>query len=246
MEAYSGFAQVYDFLMEDVDYDGWVDYIEKTYHKEGIKPHTILELACGTGNITNRLAKKGYDIIGVDISSEMLTFAKDKAQDMGINVKYLNQDMKELDYNKSIDSVLCLCDGVNYILDESDLLEVFQRVYSLLKKDGLFVFDISSYYKLSEILGNNVYAENFEDISYIWENYFDKAVGICELDLTIFKRKDGLFERHREYHYQRAYRVQEVLSILKKVGFKSIDVYKAFTFDSYSADDDRVNFVCRK
>lgn len=246
MEAYSGFAQVYDFLMKDVDYNGWVDYIEKIYHKEGLKPNSILELACGTGNITNRFAKKGYDITGVDISSEMLTFAKNKAHDMGINVKYLNQDMIELDYNKKLDSILCLCDGLNYILEESDLLEVFKRVYSLLKEDGLFVFDISSYYKLSEILGDNVYAENFEDISYIWENYFDEAASICELDLTIFIRKNGLFERYQECHYQRAYRVQEILTFLKIVGFKNINIYKGFTFDDFSTNDERVNFVCRK
>lgn len=246
MEAYSGFAQVYDFLMKDVDYNRWVDYIEEIYHKEGLNPKTVLELACGTGNITNRLAKRRYNIVGVDISSEMLTFAKSKAHDMGIEVKYLNQDMRELDYNKKLDSILCLCDGFNYILEDDDLLSVFKRVHSLLKEDGLFIFDISSYYKLSEILGNNIYAENFEDVSYIWENYFDEETSICELDLTIFKRKKELFERHQESHYQRAYKVEEIFSILNKIGFKNIRMYKAFTFENFEIKDDRVNFICKR
>lgn len=246
MEAYSGFAQVYDFLMKDVDYNRWVDYIEEIYCKEGLNPKTVLELACGTGNITNRLAKRRYNIVGVDISSEMLTFAKSKAHDMGIEVKYLNQDMRELDYNKKLDSILCLCDGFNYILEDDDLLSVFKRVHSLLKEDGLFIFDISSYYKLSEILGNNIYAENFEDVSYIWENYFDEKTSMCELDLTIFKRKKELFERHQECHYQRAYKVEEILSVLNKIGFKNIRMYKAFTFENFEINDDRVNFICKR
>lgn len=246
MEAYSGFAQVYDFLMKDVDYDEWVDYIEAIYRREGLKPNTILEIACGTGNITNRLAKKGYDIVGVDISNEMLTFAKNKAYNIGVYVKYLNQDMRELYYNKKLDSILCLCDGFNYILEENDLLAIFKRIYSLLKEDGLFIFDISSYYKLSVILGNNVYAESFENVSYIWENYFDDVNGICELDLTIFKRKNELFERYQESHYQRAYKATEIYGMLKKIGFKNICMYKAFTFENPEVEDDRVNFVCKR
>ncbi|SHK13217.1 class I SAM-dependent DNA methyltransferase [Paramaledivibacter caminithermalis] len=246
MEAYTGFAEVYDFLMKDVDYIGWVDYIEEIFGMEGVKPQSILELACGTGNITNKLAKRGYDVVGVDISSDMLTFAKNKAHDTGVFVKYLNQDMRELDYNKKVDTVLCLCDGFNYILEKDDLLSIFKKIYSLLKEKGLFVFDISSYYKLSEILGNNVYAESFEDISYIWENYFDEETSICQLDLTIFKRKDKLFERYKEIHYQRAYKIEEIFHILKNAGFNNICGYKAFTFEEFEFDHERVNFVCKK
>lgn len=246
MEAYSGFAEVYDFLMRDVDYNGWVNYIEKIFRKKNFNPHTILEIACGTGNITNKLAKRGYDVVGIDKSTEMLTFAKNKAYDLGADVKYLNQDMRELDYNKNVDSILCLCDGINYILEKQELMTVLKKVYSLLKEGGLFIFDISSYYKLSQILGSNIYAENFENVSYIWENYFDEEESICELNLTIFKRKNKLFERYQECHYQRAYKTEEILNALKKSGFKNISCYKSFTFEDINYEDNRLNFVCEK
>lgn len=246
MEAYSGFAQVYDFLMKDVDYDGWVDYVEEIFLRESYKPNNILELACGTGNITNRLAKRGYNIIGVDISNEMLTLAKSKAYDLGLDVNYVNQDIRELDYNKKVDSILCLCDGFNYILEEDDLLSIFKKIFSSLKQDGVFIFDISSYFKLTEILGNNVYAENYDDVSYIWQNYFDYETNICELDLTIYKRKNELFERYEEYHYQRAYKLEEIFDLLKKAGFNNIYAYNAFTFQKFKFNDERVNFVCKR
>ncbi|MDK2918086.1 MAG: hypothetical protein PWQ37_819 [Candidatus Petromonas sp.] len=134
MEAYSGFAEVYDFLMKDIDYDVWVDYIEEIFKRRNYVPRNILELACGTGNITNRLAKKGYNITGLDISSEMLTFAKDKAYNLGVDVTYINQDMKELEFSGKVDCVLCLCDGFNYILDKDELFNIFKRIYLILQK----------------------------------------------------------------------------------------------------------------
>lgn len=246
MESYSGFAKVYDFLMRDVDYDGWVDYLEEIFKKNEFNPKTVIEIACGTGNITNELAKRGYDIVGIDKSIEMLAFAKNKADDLGIDVKYLHQDMKKLDYNRSVDSVLCLCDGINYILQKKELISVLKKVYSLLKDAGFFIFDISSHHKLSKILGNNIYAENFEDVSYIWENYFDYEKNICELDLTIFKRKDRLFERYQEYHYQKAYKAEEIFDALEEAGFKNISCYKSFTFENSSYEDHRINFVCKR
>lgn len=246
MEAYSGFAEVYDFLMKDVDYDGWVEYIEKVFEREGTKPKTILELACGTGNITNRLSRKGYDMIGVDISCEMLIFAKDKSYDLGLDVKYLNQDMRELEISKKVDSIICLCDGFNYIVEENHLLSIFKKVHTLLNADGLFIFDISSYYKLAEILGNNVYGENYEDVSYIWQNYFEEETSICELDLTIFKREKSLFKRHQESHFQRAYRREEVVKLLQEAGFENINGYKGFSFKEFKYSDERICFVCKK
>lgn len=246
MEAYSGFAEVYDFLMKDVDYDGWVDYIEEVFQRTGAKPKTILDLACGTGNITNRLARKGYDMVGVDISCEMLIFAKDKSYDLGLDVKYFNQDMRELDFSKKVDSIICMCDGFNYILEEKDLLSVFKNVHYLLKDDGLFIFDISSYYKIAEILGNNVYGENYEDVSYIWHNYFDEETNICELDLTIFKREKELFRRHQECHFQRAYTREEIYNLLGKAGFESIVVHKSFSFEEFKQNDERICFICKK
>ncbi len=246
MEAYDKFAEVYDLLMSDVNYDDWVKFIEEVFEISSIKPKNIIELACGTGNITNRMAKKGYNITGIDMSEQMLTIAKKKAHDMGLLVDYINQDMTEFNYSKKADCILCLCDGINYIIDEKKLLETFERIYATLEDRGVFIFDISSYYKLSEILGNNIFAENLEDISYIWENYFEPAESICELELTFFLRKGNLFEKFNEIHYQRAYKKNELIELLHEVNFEDIDVFSDYTFKKAEKYDERKIFICYK
>ncbi|WP_053956145.1 class I SAM-dependent DNA methyltransferase [Inediibacterium massiliense] len=246
MKSYSAFAYVYDQLMEDVDYDEWIVYIEDIFKRYDINPQNIAELACGTGNITNRLAKRGYNMIGVDIAEDMLYVASQKAQDMDLDVVYLNQDITDLLLPTHLDTILCICDGVNYIIGEEDLLKVFQGVYDHLKENGCFIFDISSYYKLSQVLGNHTYAENLEEVSYIWENYFDEKNSICNLDLTLFIKEGDFYKKYEEDHIQRAYKEKEIINILKQVGFKKIESFDAFTFLSPKKTSERVYFVCQK
>ncbi|QZY56278.1 class I SAM-dependent DNA methyltransferase [Crassaminicella profunda] len=246
MNSYSAFAYVYDQLMEDVDYENWVDYIERIFEKYNIKPQNIAELACGTGNITNILARRGYNLIGVDLSEDMLFVAQEKARDMGVEVIYLNHDMRELALPSELDSILCICDGINYIIDEKDLLKVFQNVYNDLKTKGLFVFDISSYYKLSNILGNNTYAENFQEVSYIWENYFDEDRSVCDFDLTIFSKEGDVYKKYEESHSQKAYKENEIVEKLSTVGFRKIEKFEAFTFEKTKNESERIYFVCEK
>ncbi|TCO71473.1 class I SAM-dependent DNA methyltransferase [Marinisporobacter balticus] len=246
MESYSAFAYVYDQLMEDVDYKGWVLYIEEIFERCGIKPKNIAELACGTGNVTNILAKRGYNLIGVDISADMLFIAQEKSRAMGVEVIYLNHDMRELSLPTELDGILCVCDGVNYIADEKDLRKVFKSVYHHLKDGGLFIFDISTYYKLANILGNNTYAENFEEVSYIWENYFEEAQKMCDFDLTIFVKEEDTYRKYEETHSQRAYEEKEILDQLKGIGFKKIECFEAFTFSDPKEESERIYFVCQK
>lgn len=246
MDSYSAFAYVYDKLMEDVDYKGWVEYIEKIFKRYDIRPKNIAELACGTGNITNILAERGYNLIGVDISEDMLFVAQEKARDKGVDVIYLNHDIRELSLPSDLDAILCICDGINYIEDEKDLLKVFDCVYKDLKDHGLFIFDISTYYKLSNVLGNNTYAENFKDVSYIWENYFDEKRKICDFDLTIFMKEQDVYRKYEETHSQRAYEENEILERLNAVGFKNTERFEAFTFTEPNEENERIYFVCQK
>lgn len=246
MESYSGFAYVYDRLMQDVDYDGWTDYIEAIFKRYKTSPVNIADLACGTGNITNRLAQRSYNLIGVDISADMLQIAQEKAASIGVEVIYLNQDIRELLLPTELDAILCICDGINYITDEIDLIKVFRAVHEHLKKDGLFIFDISSYYKLSHILGQNTFAENYEEVSYIWENYFDENRKICDFDLTIFMKEKGLYRKYEESHSQKAYQEEEILSLIKQIEFKRTDVFDAFSFNKPKKSSERLYFVCQK
>lgn len=248
MDQYKDFAFIYDELMNEVDYNGWVEYIEEIIEKEGTKVQNILELACGTGNLTIPLTKKNYDIAGIDISEEMLGVAREKAEKEGVELVLLQQDIAELDFDiTNLDCVLCACDGFNYITYDEDLESVFKKTYELLKENGLFIFDISSFYKLSSVLGNNMYGENREDIAYMWQNYFDDEENLVEMELAFFvKDEDGRFERFEEVHQQRAYTEEEILDMLQSVGFKDIKVYSDFTFEAPKEDSERIFFVGRK
>lgn len=248
MDQYKDFAFIYDELMNEVDYNGWVEYIEKIIEKEGTKVQNILELACGTGNLTIPLTKKNYDIAGIDISEEMLGVAREKAEKEGVELVLLQQDIAELDFDiTNLDCVLCACDGFNYITYDEDLESVFKKTYELLKENGLFIFDISSFYKLSSVLGNNMYGENREDVAYMWQNYFDDEENLVEMELAFFvKDEDGRFERFEEVHQQRAYTEEEILDMLQSVGFKDIKVYSDFTFEAPKEDSERIFFVGKK
>ncbi|WP_042276153.1 class I SAM-dependent DNA methyltransferase [[Clostridium] dakarense] len=248
MKQYKDFAFIYDELMNEVDYDGWVKYIEDIIKSENVKVQNILELACGTGNMTIPLTKKNYDIAAIDISEEMLSVAREKAEKEGVELVLLQQDLAELDFDiPNLDCILCACDGFNYITYDDDLEHVFKKSYELLKKDGLFIFDISSFYKLSTILGNNMYGENREEIAYMWQNYFDEEENLVEMELAFFiKDEDGKFERFEEVHQQRAYTQEEIIDLLKVAGFEHIKTYADFTFESPSGEDERIFFVCKK
>jgi len=153
MEQYKDFAFIYDELMNEVDYNGWVENIENIIKNENAQVQNILELACGTGNLTIPLTKKNYDIAGIDISEEMLSVAREKAEKEGVELVLLQQDIAELDFDvPNLDCILCACDGFNYLTYDDELESVFEKSYELLKNDGIFIFDISSYYKLSTIL----------------------------------------------------------------------------------------------
>lgn len=248
MDQYKDFAFIYDELMNEVDYNGWVEYIEKIIEEEGTKVQNILELACGTGNLTIPLTKKNYDIAGIDISEEMLGVAREKAEKEGVELVLLQQDIAELDFDiTNLDCVLCACDGFNYITYDEDLENVFKKTYELLKENGLFIFDISSFYKLSSVLGNNMYGENREDVAYMWQNYFDDEENLVEMELAFFvKDEDGRFERFEEVHQQRAYTEEEILDMLQSAGFKDIKVYSDFTFEAPKKDSERIFFVGKK
>jgi len=248
MDQYRDFAFIYDELMNEVDYDGWVKYIEDIIKSENVKVQNILELACGTGNLTIPLTKKNYDIAGIDISEEMLTVAREKAEKEGVELVLLQQDISELDFDvTNLDCVLCACDGFNYITYDDDLESVFAKSYELLKEDGIFIFDISSYYKLSSILGNNMYGENRENVAYMWQNYFDDEENLVEMELAFFiKDEGGKFERFEEVHQQRAYTEEEILDMLQSSGFSKIKTYGDFKFESPKEDSQRIFFVCKK
>ncbi len=244
---YRDFAYIYDNLLYDINVTQWVGYIESIFDKYNKKPEIILDLACGTGRITTELAKKGYDMIGIDLSSEMLNVAKDKATAHSLDVLYLNQNMSEFELYGTVDAVICLLDSFNYLINEEDLYKTLNLINNYLNPEGILIFDINSKYKLSKILGNNVFYDVSDQISYIWENKFINSKNICEMDLTFFQMdKDGKYIRYDEIHTERAYSINEIDNALKSAKLNVIGKFNEFTFDIPDAKSERIFFIAEK
>ena len=207
MEAYTGFAGVYDIFMDNVPYEEWAGYLWEILREYGIEDGLLLELGCGTGSMTECMAGYGYDMIGVDYSIEMLELAWKKEEKSGHDILYLNQDMREFELYGTVRAVISVCDSVNYILEDGGLTEVFRLVNNYLDPGGIFLFDFNTEYKYQEVLGVQVIAEDREDCSFIWDNYYDDAERINEYELTLFIREEEseLYRKYQETHFQRAY-----------------------------------------
>ena len=248
MEAYTGFAQVYDTFMDNVPYEEWADYLEDRLKEYGIRDGLVLELGCGTGSMTELLAEKGYDMIGVDNSPEMLEIAAETGyQEMPEDeILYLLQDMRELELYGSVRAVVSICDSMNYLLEETDLLSLFYRVNEYLDPDGIFIFDLNTVYKYRELLGETTIAENRKEGSFIWDNYFDEEEQINEYELTLFIREEeGLYRRFEETHYQRAYELETVKHLLEQAGLECVAAYDAFTREPVKEDSERIYVIAR-
>lgn len=246
MEQYSSLHKIYDTLMQNVDYKMWTDYILKLVNENGENPKNILELGCGTGNITLELLKRDYEVVGIDISDDMLEIAREKTYDFGNKIILIQQDLNEIDFEVyEIDTIIAVNDTFNYIVEKKSLENLFFYLHKRMKKGGQFVFDISSEYKLENILGNNVFGESFDDLVYLWENFYDTEDKILTMDINIFEKENNLYTRDIETHIQRAYTTDEICKLLKKVGFENIKYYSDFESD-YKEKCERVFFVAIK
>lgn len=246
-EAYSSFAKVYDLFMDNVPYEEWCTYIVGLLKEYGIEDGVVLDLGCGTGKLTRLLKTSGYDMIGVDYSEEMLEIAREAEMEQEEPIFYLHQDMRELELFGSVEAVVSICDSMNYILQEEELLQVFRRVNEYLEPGGIFLFDLNTLYKYRELLGENTISEVREESSFIWDNYFDEETGINEYDLTLFIREqDDLYRRYEETHYQRAYEVETVVKLVKDVGMELLACYDAFTREPVKEDSERIYIVARR
>lgn len=252
--SYEGFASVYDSFMDNIPYEQWGEYLVKLLKQYGVEEGLILDMGCGTGNITQLLARADYDMIGIDNSEEMLSIAIEKKnvfaeEDKRSKILYLLQDMREMELYGTVSAVVSICDSMNYLLEEDDLLRVFRLVNNYLDKDGLFIFDLNTEYKYKYILGENIISENREDKSFIWENYYYESEKINEYDLTIYVKentKENLYHRYEETHYQRAYSLEEVRALLEKAGLEYIAAYDAFSEQPPTEQSERIYIIAKE
>lgn len=260
MDAYQDFAYVYDELMDATPYEEWCDRIQKLIQEYGVsmpqreaedlldsERNLVVDLGCGTGTLTELLYKKGYDMIGIDNSSEMLNVAMEKRAETGSEILYLLQDMRELELYSTVGTVVSVCDSVNYILEEEELLETFSLVNNYLYPGGIFIFDFNTEYKYREVIGETTIAENREDCSFIWENYYDPETCVNEYDLTIFvQEEEDIFRRFTETHYQRGYTPEQMTKLIEQAGMKLLEIKDAGTGEAVTEESQRVYIVAKE
>ena len=259
-EAYSDFAEVYDELMDNTPYIEWGERLEQLIAKYGVsaperdsenllnaEKNLVVDLGCGTGTLTELMYQKGYDMIGVDLSESMLNMAMKKKEISGSEILYLLQDMRKLDLYSTVGTVYSVCDSVNYILEEDELLQVFSLVNNYLFPGGVFIFDFNTDYKYREVIGDTVIAENREDCSFIWENYYDPEEELNEYDVTIFVREQGeMFRRFTETHFQRGYTPETMAGLVERAGLEVLEMKDADTGEDVRPESERIYIVARE
>ena len=237
---YQAFAELYDELMNDVDYEGWADHYTRLLSIYGVREGKICECACGTGGLTIPLFRRGFQVTGADVSQEMLWQAAQKSRKQGASIPFVRQDMRALNLHRPMDAVLATCDGVNYLLTEEDLLSFFRAAYRSVRAGGAFVFDVSTPHKLKDILCSGLFGEDREEITYIWQNTWHEKRQTVELDLTFFVREeDGKYRRIDERQHQRAWDQQTLKETLWHAGFRAVSIYGDFTLNSSTDGNQR-------
>ena len=260
MEAYQDFAYVYDTFMDATPYEEWCERICRLITKYGVsKPerdaedvldsekNLVVDLGCGTGTLTSALYQKGYDMIGVDNSESMLGIAMEKRMESGEEILYLLQDMRELELYSTVGTVVSVCDCVNYVLEEEELQQVFSLVNNYLYPQGIFIFDFNTVYKYRDVIGDTTIAENRDDCSFIWENYYEEETGINQYDVTIFVREEEeMFKRFTETHFQRGYTPEQIMKLLGEAGMLLVEMRDADTDGEVTPETERVLVVARE
>ena len=248
MEAYTSFAAVYDTFMDNIPYEEWEKYLKSLLYEYGVREGLVLELGCGTGNMTEILAQSGYDMIGVDNAEEMLEIAIEKRMKSGLDILYLQQDMREFELYGTVKAIVSVCDSVNYILEEEELEEVFRLVNNYLDPGGVFIFDFNTVYKYREILGDQTNAENREECSFIWDNYYYEEERINEYELSLFIREGDseLYRKYQETHFQKAYDLETMKRLITQSGLEYITAYDAFTKEAPTRVSERIYVIARE
>ena len=248
MDAYTSFASVYHTFMDNIPYEEWADYLIGLLKEYGIADGLVADLGCGTGNMTELLADAGYDMIGIDNAEEMLEIAMEKRAESGHDILYLLQDMREFELYGTVKAIVSICDSVNYITDEEDLLEVFRLVNNYLDPKGIFIFDFNTVYKYRELMGNQTIAEDREDCSFIWDNYYyeDEKINEYELSLFIREGESELYRKYQETHFQKAYELETMKALIEESGLEYITAYDAFTKNEPTKQSERIYVIARE
>lgn len=245
MEAYTDFAGVYDTFMDHTPYKEWCQYLVDVLESYHIKNDLVLDMGCGTGTLTRMLEQAGYNMIGIDSSDEMLSIAIQK-KDEDSSILYLQQDMREFELYGTVKAVVSVCDSINYLLEDEDVVQTFKLVNNYLDPDGIFIFDFNTIYKYETVIGDATIAENRDNCSFIWENYYHEEEHINEYDLTIFVQENDLYKRFNETHYQRGYTLDEMKDFVEKAGLLFVNAVDADTHQEITEESERIYIIAQE
>lgn len=249
-EQYSNLAAFYDLLNDGVNYDKWFDFINNALDRGGFTPNSVLDLACGTGEMALRFARKGIETVAVDLSAEMLSLAKQKADNEKLDVLFLNQDMAEFELYGTVDLVVCCLDSVNYLTSPSAVVSCFSNVHNYLNPGGYFIFDINSEYKFENIYADNAYVYEIDNLFCTWQNYYNASSHMCDFYLDFFIEQNGMYKRFGETQRERCYTLRQMLSYIKKAGLETQGIYTDFSFttadEKNQGETERFYIVCKK
>ena len=245
MDAYKNLAASYDRLTNDVDYEATVEFYMEILRREGLSPRTVVDLACGTGSVTEILARKGYRVTGVDMSEEMLTEAAMKTMDMEQPPMYSCQLLQNLRLPRGVDMAVCALDSLDYILDPADCKEAIRRAYKALNPGGIFIFDVNTPEKL-RAMDDQVFLDEDDDVYCVWRGEFDEETNICSYGMDLFQREGNMWRRSFEEHREYAYSQEQLTGFLKDAGFTHIEVYADRLFEAPREGEQRIYFKARK
>lgn len=246
MNAYESLAWAYDGLTRDIPYEKILDFIETVLQKDGKRPETVLDLACGTGSMSVLLAKRGYRVLASDISEEMLTVAAEKAMELEENPPFfIHQSMQRLRLPQPVELVVCLLDSLNYLDEPADCPEAFRRVWQALTPGGVFLFDINTPYKLKGLDGQ-VFLDETENSYCVWRTEFDAAENRCYYGIDLFRRQGALWARSFEQHCEYAYEPQTLEKWLTEAGFARVEQHGDCTLRAPQAAERRIYFAAYK
>ncbi|MBO5682605.1 MAG: class I SAM-dependent methyltransferase [Clostridia bacterium] len=251
---YDAIASIYDKINKDIDYAAWADFVERAFSKYlDKKPELVLDLACGTGSMTVELAKRGYDMIGVDLSEDMLNEAYMRS--VGQGILYLCQDMREFELYGTVGAAVCCLDSMNYLTEEGDLERCLSTLHNYLDPDGLLMFDVNTPYKFKNVYADNAYILEDEldlgdgesaAVFCGWQNSFDEESGICDFYLTVFEEsEDGSYIRREEQQKERCYSLAEIKAALLGAGFEYLGCFGDFSFGAPEDTAERWYIVAR-
>ena len=245
MDAYHELAYSYDRLTNDVDYGAVVDFYFEILSREGLRPRTAVDLACGTGSVALLLAQRGMRVTAVDMSEEMLCVASQKAQEQGVYPVFVCQKLQELQLPRGVDLAVCALDSMDYITEPDDCREAIRRVYKALNPGGCFIFDVNTPEKLRAMDGQ-IFVDEDDDVFCLWRGEFDPQTNICSYGMDLFQREGNVWHRSFEEHREYAYSAAQLTGYLKDAGFTSVEIFADRRFAPPAAGEQRIYLKARK